>query len=319
MIKKKILQIIKRSESILISTHVNPDPDAICSELALAEYLRSIKKKVTIVNEAPMIERFKFFPGAARVKSLDDVRRRSFDVAIILDCGELSRIGDVQDLIDEECQVINIDHHVTNDRFGSINFVDTKASSTAQVLYEFLTYAKCKMNRRIATNLYCGIMTDTGSFRYENTSSRTHEVAAELIKHNIKVDELYSRIYETIPLQDLAAFTQVINRFEISSRGRVVCLELTRKWTDKFTDDFDLRDAIFKFLRSIAGVEVICILTEFTRNKTRVNLRSASYVDVAKLAHSFDGGGHKRASGCLVEAGLKEAKKKVLRKIKEAL
>lgn len=319
MNKKKIIQTIRDNDSFLISTHVNPDPDAICSELALAEYLRSLKKKVLIVNESELIERFRFFPGASKIRELDKLKRVQYDVAIIVDCGDLSRVGRVQEVIDENRPIINIDHHITNDNFGSINYVDTKASSTAEVLYEIMHYGKCKLTQRIATNLYCGIMTDTGSFRYENTSSRTHKITAELMQFNIKVDELYRRIYETIPVQDLAAFTQVINKFELSSRGQVVCLELTKKWMDKFSDDFDLRDAIFKFLRSIAGVEVICILTEFKKSETRVNFRSANYVDVAKLAHYFDGGGHKRASGCLVEKNMVDTKKAVMRKIREAL
>ena len=218
MNKKKIIQTIRENDSFLISTHVNPDPDAICSELALADYLRSLKKKVLIVNEAELIERFRFFPGASKIRELDKLKRVQYDVAIIVDCGDLARVGRVQEVIDDSRPIINIDHHITNDNFGSLNYVDTKASSTAEVLYEIMHYGKCKLTQRIATNLYCGIMTDTGSFRYENTSSRTHKITAELLQFNIKVDELYRRIYETIPVQDLAAFTQVINKFELSSR-----------------------------------------------------------------------------------------------------
>ncbi len=315
MSKKKISKIIQSADTFLISTHVNPDPDAICSELAVAEFLRAKGKKVDIINETPLLDRFRFFPGAARIKHSAKVRRVKYDVAIVLDCGDLGRIGDVQALLEPDKPLINIDHHITNDRFGSVNMVDVKASSTAEMLFELLNYLKCKFTKNLATNLYCGIMTDTGSFRYENTSARTHLAVARLMEHDINVSALYARIYETIPLRDLTVFTRIISRFETHCGGRLVSVELRKNVMSGLSEDFDLRDAIFKFLRSIAGVEVIVIFTEFARTETRVNFRSSAVVDVAKVAGAFGGGGHKRASGCVVEKSMKETKNIILKKI----
>jgi len=319
MIKKKIIEIIKKNKIFLISTHVNPDPDAICSELALAEYLRSLGKQVFIVNEMETAKRLNFFPGAKLIRPLKLIKKLTYDVAFILDCGDLERIGKVTKLIDPSKPLVNMDHHITNDSFGAVNLVNIHLSSTAEVLFDFLKFAGCKMTKGLATNLYCGIMTDTGSFRYENTSSKTHQAVAELLKFKINVNDLYNKIYETIPLDDLKGFTQILSRFETYSRGRIVCVELKKKWIGKLSDDFDLRDAIFKFLRSISGVEVIFIMTQIRRGLTRVNFRSLNYVDVAKIAHSFEGGGHQRASGCTLNKNPKETKTILIREINKVL
>ena len=319
MSKKKISKIIQESGTFLLSTHVNPDPDALCSELALAEYLRSLGKKVRIINETELLDRFRFFPGAGRIQHAAELKSVKYDAAIILDCGDLGRIGEERRLLKDEKPLINIDHHITNDNFGSVNLVDVEASSTAEMLFELLVYWKAALTKSIATNLYCGIMTDTGSFRYENTSPRTHLAVAKLMEFHIDISALYARIYERIPLKDVTVFTRIINRFETYRQGQLVCVELRKNVMSGLSEDFDLRDALFKFLRSIAGVEVIVILTEFTRSVTRVNFRSSSRVNVAKIAGAFGGGGHKRASGCVVEKGMKETKTMILKEIESQL
>ncbi|MBP9854091.1 MAG: bifunctional oligoribonuclease/PAP phosphatase NrnA [Candidatus Omnitrophica bacterium] len=316
---KKINEIIKKNSTFLISTHVNPDPDALCSELALAEYLRSLGKKVYVINESPVPKRFEFFPGARSIKDLSMIKMITYDVAFILDCGDLDRVGKVGALIDPNKMIVNVDHHITNTQFGSINLVKTDSSSTAELLFNFLKFAKSKFTKTLATNLYCGIMTDTGSFRYENTSTHTHSVVAELLKYKINISELYHRIYETIPQKDLKIFTQILNRFETHKDGVIICVELKKKLLEKIKGDFDLRDAVFKFLRSISHVEVIFILTEVKKNMTRINFRSSTYVDVAKIASIFDGGGHKRASGCVIHHKMSEAKSIVLKELNKAL
>ena len=176
---------------------------------------------------------------------------------------------------------------------------------------------KFPLTKDLAMLLYMGIMTDTGSFRYDNTSSYTHKAISELMQFDIEVSELYRKLYEAIPLNDLIYFSKVVNSFEPLCKGFVICLELRRSVVKKFSESFDLRDKIFRYLRAINGVEVIVILTEVTKNKTRVNFRSQEKIDVAQVAFKFDGGGHSRASGCVVYHGLREARQKVLRQIKK--
>jgi bifunctional oligoribonuclease and PAP phosphatase NrnA len=316
---KKIIQTVRKNKTFLISTHLNPDPDAICSELAMAIYLRSLGKKVLIINNEEVPSRFNFFPGTHLIKTYRDRRSVHYDVAIILDCGELSRIGTVTDFIQKGKKIINIDHHITNDYFGDVNLVKRDASSTAEVLYELFVKANCVLNRNMALLLYIGIMTDTGSFRYENTTFRTHKIAGKLLAFNFSATDLYRRLYETVPLQDMKAFTKLIGRFDTFLGGRVICIELNKKIVSNFSDEFDLRDTIFKFLRSIKDAEAFMIFTEITRHKTRVNFRSSNRINVAKLAKHFQGGGHRRASGCMIAKNIKESRKAVLQEIKKAL
>ena len=319
MSMKNVIEMIKKNDRFLISSHVNPDPDALCSELALGIFLRSIGKKVSIVNHQTVPGRFHFLPGVRGIKNYWKNRKVNYDVAIIVDCGDLNRIGKVQDLIQKDKVLINIDHHITNDLFGHINLVDPNASSTCEVLYELFLNSGCALSKSLAILLYTGIMTDTGSFRYENTTARTHAIAAVLMEFKFSASQLHRKLYETITFRDLKEFTNVISHFDMHFNKKVACVELRKKILSKFSGEFDLRDTIFKFLRSIKDVEVFVIFTEVGRSKTRVNLRSSSTFDVAKLASLFGGGGHCRASGCTVDQSIPQARKEVLKNIRKAL
>ena len=315
----KIIRTIRKNRTFLLSTHVNPDPDALGSELALAGYLRGLGKKVHVVNEAPVPKRFHFLPGVNGIKGYNARMRIDYDVAIVLDCGELERVGKVRNLVPSGKTIINIDHHITNDFFGTLNLVDPRASSTAEIIHALIRASKGKLTHDVALNLYVGIMTDTGSFRFENTTARVHHVAGDLMRFNFSVKDLYRQVYGSIPCADLRQFAKLMSRFEVLFDGKVVCLELSRKTMSRFSRQFDLRDAIFQFLRSMRGVEVVAIFTQTGKAATRVNLRSTENFDVAALASHFRGGGHKRASGCLIEKNMKEARRNFLARLGESL
>lgn len=317
--QEKVLGAIRKYKTFLISTHVNPDPDALGSELSTAIYLHALGKKVHIVNEEPAPQRLVFLPQAHQVKGYAKDMDIACEAAIILDCGELDRIGKVQKLISSGTFVINIDHHVTNDFFGDVNLVEPRASSTAEVLYALFKESGHALTKDLAFNLYVGLMTDTGSFRFENTTARTHAICADLMRFNFSVTDIYRRVYASIPYKDLKEFTKLISRFDVLYSGRVVCIELSRKILARFSEQFDLRDTIFQFLRAMHGVDVFVIFTEVGPRKTRINLRSSSKFDVAKLASDFSGGGHKRASGCTIDKGMKDARQIFLGRIGKLL
>lgn len=313
---KKVLDVIARHERFLISAHVNPDPDALCSEMAMALFLKALGKKVTIVNEAAVPERFQFLPGIKIVKSWQEGKRLAYDCAVILDCGDVKRIGKVGTYLQANRPLINIDHHVTNTNFGDVNCVMTTCSSTCETLYELFKRSKCALSKNMSLHLYAGIMTDTGSFRYENTTARTHAIAAELLKYKFSPLKVYHKLYEMMPLSDVEAFTKMVNRFEPLYKGKVISVMLSKKLMAKFSKDFDLRDTMFKFLRCIQGVEVVVIFTEAEKKMTRVNFRSIEKVDVAAVANHFGGGGHVRASGCQVNQDMKSTREVVLKTLK---
>ncbi len=314
-----IIKALRGHKRFLVSTHVNPDADAIASALAVALVLKSMGKTATVVNESEVPSWLKFLPKTSLFKKASDVKKLEYDAAVVLDCGDLSRVGTVEALIDKTKPLVNIDHHKTNRGFGHFNLVLPKSSSTAEVLYGLFEKMGVRLNKDLATLLYVGIMTDTGSFRYESTSSLTHRIVSHLMSFNISSSKIYDRIYDATPVNDLKLFLEAIGRVELLKGGAVACLELDHKILNKFSGGFDVRDKIFGLLRSTKGVEVVAIFSEATPVRTRVNMRSKSYFDVAKLAAQFGGGGHVRASGCTMDLNLKDTRKRIINSIMKGL
>jgi len=215
--------------------------------------------------------------------------------------------------------LINIDHHMTNDNYGHINHVDPHASSTAEVIYELLKAAGTPLNKTMAIQLYMGMMTDTGSFRFENTSARTHQIAGELLKYKFSADTLYRNFYDNIPLKDVTQLTKLLSNFQSHLGGKVISISLRKHDLRKFSEKFDLRDSIFRYLRAIQEGEVFVIFTELSTKSTRVNFRSSGFMNVARLAKYFQGGGHRKASGCTLDQPINKAQKDVLKEIKRVL
>ncbi|HPB67666.1 MAG TPA: bifunctional oligoribonuclease/PAP phosphatase NrnA [Candidatus Omnitrophota bacterium] len=316
---KEICRALREHHSFLVCTHVNPDPDAVASQCAMVRILRHLGKKVVAVSPEPIPKRFHFLPGVRQIRLASSIKKRDFDVAIILDCGDFTRIGAVQDLLSQRTVLMNIDHHVTNSFFGQYNCVVPTSSSTAELLYDLLAYIPCPLTKVLAQLLYTGILTDTGCFRYDNTTSHTHEVASRLLAFGVSANKLYIKIYESIPLEDLKNFNKLVSSFERYFDNKVVCLVLSQNDLKRFSEEFDLRDRIFRHFRAIKDVEVIVILTVEKKDVIRVNFRSLSRVNVAWLACHFQGGGHSRASGCLVKGDLKDIQKRVLQEIEKVI
>jgi|CXWL01.1.fsa_nt_gi phosphoesterase RecJ-like protein len=310
-----IINVIKKNKRFLITTHVNPDADAIGSALAMAVVLKSLGKSVVVFNEDVVPGWLGFLPRTAWFKRPVDIKTVDYDVAIALDCGDASRIGNVRGLLRKGKVMVNIDHHKTNDSFGNVNLILPKASSTAEILYELFSKMKIRWSKELAMLVYAGIMTDTGSFRYDCTSARTHHIVGDLLDHGVSPQEVYTKIYDVVTVSDLRIFMQIANNVEFILGGKIACLELSKKDLAKFSNGFDVRDKVFAWLRSAEGVEVIVIFNEVGKSRTRVNFRSKGNFDVAKLASRFQGGGHAKASGCTLELSLQESRKKILQEI----
>lgn len=327
-VEKKIIEVLRRSRKILVTMHVHPDPDAMGAALAMTLFLKSWGKDVRLYNEDACPKWLKFMPRSALCRKVSGKERFSPDTAVILDCGDLERIGKAGAFIKAGAGararagaggtcVINIDHHVTNNGFARLNLVKRQYSSTCEILYQLLKRAGCGFTKDIAVLLYLGILTDTGSFGFDSTTSHTHEVVADLLKFNIPVAQLYRQVYETMPGEDLKVFLATMNRLELVSGSRIACLVMTRKDIARFSDGFDIRDKIFGFLRAVNGLDVIVIFTESEPGRVRINLRSRGKLDVARLAGKFNGGGHKNASGCYMDGTMTQVKARILSAIKE--
>lgn len=292
--------------------------DGLTCELAMASYLKSLGKRVYIINADRPLKMYRFLPGINIAKKFNG-RSINYDVAIILDCGDLDRIGRVRELIGNNKIVINIDHHITNDRFGFCNLIKPRASSTAEIIFELFKAAGYRLTKPVALLLYLGIMTDTGSFRYDNTTPAAHAIAGGLMKFRFSTNQAYQAVYDQVPLRQMKALMRIIEGCQIMHKGKLISVTLQKKTLRKFSGEFDLNDKIFSLLRSIKGAEVIVIFTENTPRLTRVNFRSQGRMDVAKLASLYQGGGHQKASGCLIKASLKEAKRSILSRLDKML
>jgi phosphoesterase RecJ-like protein len=316
---KNVLTVIRRHRKFLVTTHHNPDADAVSSALAMAMFLKSLGKHVVVLNEDACPEWLRFLPGTSLLKKAGAIKQVDYEAAIVLDCGDLGRAGGVGKLIQKGKPMVNIDHHVTNDSFGTINVVWPKASSTCEMVFDLLNEAKYKLNKNMAILLYAGIMTDTGSFRYENTSAHSHAVAEKLMAFKFSASHMYDRLYVGIPVGDMKMFTDVIHGAKMIDGNRVFCVSLSKKAAGRFSKSFDLKEKIFTFLRSVEGIEVVVILTELNPKEVRVNLRSQNSFDVASLAQAFNGGGHKKAAGCKIYEPLAQAQKTICRAIHQRL
>ncbi len=316
---KDVLAVCRRHKTFLLVSHANPDADAAASVLAMAVFLKSWGKKVHVLNEDALPQWLRFLPQAKLFKKASAVKALDYDAALVLDCGDLKRIGAVQKFLRPGRPIVNIDHHVTNDRFGTVRLIIPKASSTCEIVFEIITAAGVSLNKALSVLLYAGIMTDTGSFRFENTGGRTHAIAAALMHCGLNADELYRELYVGIPVKDLKSFVDLVRSADLLLAGKVYCVSLPKKVLAKFSPAFDLKERLFGFLRSVNGIEVVVILTELGPKETRINLRSQGKFDVAKLAVQFNGGGHKKAAGAKSTGNLKETHKQIIRAIAQKI
>jgi phosphoesterase RecJ-like protein len=316
---KSVLNVIRRHQRFLVTTHHNPDADAVASALAMSIYLKSLGKKVQVLNEDACPEWLEFLPGTNLLKKVSDKAQVDYEVAIVLDCADLGRVGGVKKFIQKGKPLINIDHHVTNDRFGNINVVQSNASSSCEMVFDLFKQAKYPLNKNLALLLYAGIMTDTGSFRFENTSAHSHGIAKELMAFKFSAAHMYDRLYVGIPVADMKMFSEVIHQARLLYDNRVYCVSMAKGVVGSFSKSFDLNEKLFSFLRSVEGIEVVVILTELNFKEIKVNLRSQKDFNVAALAQQFDGGGHKKAAGCKIYQPLPQTQEMICEAIRKLL
>lgn len=289
----------------MITAHMNLEGDALGSELAMYLLLKKLKKKAVIYNNDPTPGIYHFLPFSRVIKN--EIKQEKFDAAMVLDCSDSSRTGKVKDDLGKAASIINIDHHISNTYFGDINWVEPGAGSAAQMIYLLCEKFKV-MDKNIALCLYTGIFTDTGNFTYASTDWETHRIASQLMKYNLHPHAIYCNIHSLCIPSDLCFIGKIISSLKFDSRKRI-CWATINEWKDK---NYDLTEVIFSTMRLLKGVEVFILFKKIDKNRTRVNFRSCSRVDVNRIAKFFGGGGHKRASGTTVNDSLEITARKVI-------
>ncbi|MDI6604865.1 MAG: bifunctional oligoribonuclease/PAP phosphatase NrnA [Thermoanaerobacteraceae bacterium] len=315
MILNEIIENILSSSNIILVTHISPDGDAIGCTTAMYKALKLLKKDVKIFIDDDIPDVYKFLPNSDKIERPYD---KNADIIIVIDCADKDRIGNAQEFLKKDIISVNIDHHISNTLYADINYVDTNAASSAEIVYQIIKLLGINFDSDISTCLYTAIVTDTGGFMYNSTTAFTHEVAADLINNGAPVSDISDKIFHNITYNKIKLIGRALNSLELYENGKITCLEITKKDLDETNSKISDIENIVNYGRDINGVEVAILLVE-KDDEIKVSLRSKEKVDVNKIAQIFGGGGHIRASGCSLKNTIKEAKIQILNKIKDII
>jgi len=307
----EIASVLRGAQRVAVLSHVRPDGDAFGSQLALALSLRELGKDVTVWNEDGMLEKYSFLPGCELLAAPPN-EQQTFDVAVALDTATQERLGRAGAAVSARTW-INIDHHPSNPRYGDLVYIDPTAPATGQILFEFLSIEKFPFNAQIAENLFVAISTDTGSFQYSNTTSRTFEIGAELLKRGVEVGRISQLIYESFPRRRTELLRELLGTMRFEAGGQVASFSLTLQTAHNLGVKAEDNEGLIDHLRAIQGVVVAIFFEELLEGKVRVSMRSKSEVaDVSAICQRFGGGGHKLAAGARLRGTLAEAEQRIL-------
>jgi phosphoesterase RecJ-like protein len=325
MLWQKIIRIIQDNQTFVITSHVNPDCDALGSELVLAEHLRKLGKKVTIINSDPIPAAYRFLDLQGLIRRYSPTRHSSIirkaEVIIVLDAsGGWERIGPVGEILAQTKAIkICIDHHPEATDFVDVAVIDTNAAATAELIYDLLLAMGGSLSESMAQSLYAAIMTDTGSFRFPKTNPRTHRIAAELLAAGVNPLEIYSQIYEQNSLPQVRLKGHVIDSIKTEANGQIAYYGLNQNTLKAYGVKASELDGFASLGQEIGGVRVVIFCMERSKGRVKISLRSDGTVAVNQIAAEYNGGGHPSAAGAIVEGKLDEVMAETVEKVKSLL
>ncbi|MEO6785865.1 MAG: bifunctional oligoribonuclease/PAP phosphatase NrnA [Chthoniobacteraceae bacterium] len=315
----EIAEVLREHQRFVVISHVRPDGDALGCTIAMGLCLRRLGKDVQMWNDDSCVERFHFLPGSDLVQEPPD-EPQEFDVAIMLDTAVKDRGGRSMRAVKGAKLWINIDHHVSNPRYGDLNFIDSTSPATGQILFELFRAGDLPLTYEMADSLYVAISTDTGSFQYPNTTARTYEIGAELVRLGVNVGTLSQKMYESHPRRRIELLKAMLNVLRFSSGDRVASIALPLSTVRELGTKPDDTEGLIDHIRSIDSVIVAAFFEELEGGLVRVSLRSKDKsTDVCQIASAFGGGGHTLAAGLRTRGTLAEVQEKVLQAIHDKL
>jgi phosphoesterase RecJ-like protein len=306
-------------DEFLVTAHIDPDGDAVGSCLALALALRHIGKTPQVVLDSPLPDTLRFLPGASTTLRPDQVRKK-FDAAFVLDSSSLDRTGSVPErCLNPGAKIAVIDHHWGNDGFGDVRLVNPEASATAELVYDLIEFLRIPISPEIAEGLYAGILSDTGGFRYANTSSRTLRLAARLVEHGARAPLVADALYATKTAPSLRILGLALASLETRSGGRIGAMTISRDMFEQAGATPEDADGIVQYAKALAGARVGMLVQEVAPNEIRASLRSDGTVDVNQVASLFGGGGHRNAAGLRVRGDLQQVRDDLYEALERAM
>ncbi len=304
---------ILNHDDFLVVSHIQPDGDAASSTYAMGWMLQQLNKTFLMINENKMPDKFNYLWGNDQVITLSQhSQQKKYQCVISLDCGDFSRIGQVSTLFHENYELLNIDHHITNNLFGTHPFVDTQAAATVQLLYALLHQLKLAPSLAFNECIYTGLSTDTGGFRYANTTPIVMQIAADLLNMGVQGPDITQRVLESYSKTQLLLLQKTLPTLQFAYQDRIAWISVARSiltLTQATSEDLE---GLVQYPRNVEGVQVGLLFKEIEENQIKVSFRSHHHVDVSKIAQSFGGGGHQRAAGSVLHGNLEDVVARVI-------
>lgn len=309
---KEVAGYLREGKKAVICGHTMPDGDSIGSVLAMNFLLDKIGVECYITSSDPIPATYGFLPGADRFMLLEDLPG-DIDLAVIMDCTDLHRLGsELGGWIEKIPVMVNIDHHISNQFFGTCNYVDATAGATGEIVFGLVKLMGVHLTEEMAVNLYTAIVMDTGSFRFDNTTDRTHEITAQLVRAGVDIAQVNKNLFDNKSIVHLKLLGYAMAQLKTAAEGRVAWVSIPLTIMREMGAQDEHADGIINYPRMLEGVEVGLLFREISPGRFKVGFRSRKRIDVNKLAGIFGGGGHPRASGCLVEGTMEEVEKRVI-------
>lgn len=310
--------IIKSSKNILIISHINPDGDTLGSLCAMYEIIKNnFHKECELLCVSKIPKTYEFLPNVSKIKTLEKIdTSREYDLVINVDVAAIDRIGEAKILFDRGKYTVNIDHHKTNKSYADLNIIKPQASSTGELLSEIFKKINWKISPETAICLYTAILTDTGSFRFDNTSADALKAASEMVAAGANPSDIYKKVYETSSKNHVLFQAYCVSKADFVDDDKIAYTTVYKKDIEKFNAPEDCTEGLTEKLRSIVTTRVAFVVREINTGTSKVSMRSKS-VDVAEICGVFGGGGHKFAAGCVIKGTVKDTVKKILGEIRK--
>lgn len=312
LIENKIIKLILDSNQIVLTSHENPDGDCIGSMLALYIALKKKGKHVRMILKDNVPANLTFLPCIKNIEILKEVKE-TFDLLVLIDTGELERTG-IIDIDKSYKKLINIDHHATSTGLGDLYYINPSAAASGEIIYQLIKLMGIDTDKEIGTCLYTALFTDTGGFRFSNTTSITHQIAGDLINMGIDFVSIASKVYDEMSLNKFRLLKDVMDTLELYDNNKIAFLTVTKDMFNKNGAKREDTENIINYAKNINSVEIAAIFIE-ENDKIKISLRSKNVMDVSKIAKYFGGGGHEKAAGYSTNKKIEDAKKDLLEKI----
>jgi bifunctional oligoribonuclease and PAP phosphatase NrnA len=308
----KVADLIRAHDKFIVTAHAGPDGDAVGSTLAMVHLLKQLGKEVVAFNKDRIPYSFAFLPGIELITQNLKRLPKNAQVCFVLDCSSLERVHPDLKLDTSRTRVVVIDHHSTIEAKPSdLLVVDPTASAVGELIYRLLGALSLRLTPDVAQCLFTSVQTDTGSFRYSNTTPAALMLAAETVRAGIDVWGSSSAVYENHPAGRVRLLAQVLETLQISTCGRLAFLTVTREMYRQTGTGSEMLDGFINHARGIHGVEVATQMREVDDEEFRVSFRSRGHVNVAKAAEHFGGGGHHNAAGCTARGSAEQVRMEI--------